>query len=899
MALKQCSMCDRTFTKLEHLKRHERSRMSDHSVYPCNSLTKDQTPKSARMNAQHAARAFREGNVCPSFRLRPLMQPRSDVLFRHCKGHNQVAMNRRKDEEQGHGSLQPMDVSNQPSQFHLPGHMAGPTPAPSLQSGDMPLPEGANAPAIHPNSGHRMEALINAAQHLEPTAYPSWQSPSSMHPDTYQMAGHHDSNLGPPIDPSMESLSFTPAANVGNFDPWAFDLMQSHQAMLGQTTSSSLRSWLFTPDGNMDTPNGNHRQDLDESLYQDGAVVPAHDQGSPSDAMSIASRIPRERFARVANCWPPQISRTTRMMPILWQDLALQGCPNIFADDTTHLIEQHASQDERRNSRWCLDELRRKSLQDVLAQAPPVDTSRFNHRGSFVGTNSMAGPGTSLPFPPTEILDIALEMYQNYFHPTLPVIHVPTFSAKQAARPLLLSMCLIGLSIIGTAGAVKFVTQSFPSLLQLVLADLRSLRSSEDPPQRHMRTIATGLLALNLASITGRKNRIAQAEELYIELITVSQNQGLFSVNDGMDVGELLRSCADGEHRWKAWVNIECVKRITYGLIQADCWWSGHLSSSPIIRPELVQVYPVANQSLYQADSPTTWSQVVDQGTPAHIDAITPYPDLAPAPNPRSLDLACNQLTLISLRMLEANDRLGVMSDYQHLEPWRVFAGDERSRGIVSLMVSFRSVPDLNSLVLWHKLCMKLGANIQHFELAAGRAGAGPAANALEHISAWTQTSTARRSILHAAQIYKLLSDRKVSDVVHPHSIVALFHAALVLGLYVFTVPPSSSSDGTGYELSDPVDWAGLDRVGLVDREEGSGAIKAESATARFILRGGSLSMGNVTLEAGYAAARKTLLHCADLMEGMGRWKSRTFSQILHIMSDDLTEFNGLDHDDG
>jgi hypothetical protein len=833
------------------------------------------------------------------FHLYPLMRQRSDVLFRHCKGHNQVAMNRRKDEEQTHGSLQAMDVSNQPSQFHLPGHMAGPTPAPSLQGGDMPLPEGANAPAIHPNSGHRMEALINAAQHLEPTAYPSWQSPSSMHPDNYQMAGHHDSNMGPPIDPSMESLSFTPAANVGNFDPWAFDLMQSHQAMLGQTTSSSLRSWLFTPDGNMDTPNGNHRPDLDESIYHDGTAGPVHDHGSPSDAMSIASKIPRERFARVANCWPPQISRTTRMMPILWQDLASQGCPNIFADDTTHMIE-HPSQDERRNSRWCLDELCRKSLQEVLAHAPPTDTSRFDHRGSFVGTNSMAGPANNLPFPPTEILDIALEMYQNYFHPTLPVIHVPTFSAKQAERPLLLSMCLIGLSIIGTAGAVKFVTQSFPSLLQLVLADLRSLRSSEDPPQRHMRTIATGLLALNLASITGRKNRIAQAEELYIELITVSQNQGLFSVNDGMDVGELLRSFAEGEHKWKAWVNIECVKRITYGLIQADCWWSGHLSSSPIIRPELVQVYPVTNQTLYQAESSTTWSRLLDQGTPAHIDAIAPYPDLAPAPNPRSLDLACNQLTLISLRMLEANDRLGVKSDHRHLEPWRVFADDERSRGIVHLMVSFRSVQDLNSLVLWHKLCMKLGANMQHFELAAGRAGAGPAATALEHISAWTQTSTARRSILHAAHIYKLLSDRKVSDVVHPHSIVALFHAALVLGLYVFTVPPSANpNDGSGYELSDPVDWAIVDKVGLVDREEYLNTTNTDSATARFILRGGILSMGNVTLEAGYAAARKTLLHCADLMEGMGRWKSRTFSQILHIMSDDLTEFTGPDHDDG
>lgn len=28
MAIKQCSKCERTFTKAEHLKRHERSRMS-------------------------------------------------------------------------------------------------------------------------------------------------------------------------------------------------------------------------------------------------------------------------------------------------------------------------------------------------------------------------------------------------------------------------------------------------------------------------------------------------------------------------------------------------------------------------------------------------------------------------------------------------------------------------------------------------------------------------------------------------------------------------------------------------------------------------------------------------------------------------------------------------------
>ncbi|KAJ8111616.1 hypothetical protein OPT61_g5833 [Boeremia exigua] len=820
----------------------------------------------------------------------------ADVLFRHCKGHNQVAMNRRKEhEDQGLGQLPSVHGTNQTSQYQLPGHMAGPTPAPSLQGGDMPLPEGANAPSIQANSGHRMEALINAAQHLEPSAYSAWQSPSSMHPDNYQLAGHPDSNLGPPIDPSMESLSFAPAGNVGNFDPWAFDLMQTHQAMLAQTPSHSLRSWLFPPDGSMETSNGSHRPDLEESLYH-SAPVNTRDEQSPSDAMSIASRIPRERFARVANCWPPQISRTTRLMPILWQDLASPGCSNIFWDDTAHMFEQSPSHDERKNSRWCLDEAGRKSLQDVLTQAQLAENSSPNHRKSLAGANGMAATGNNLPFPPAEILDIALEMYQNYFHLTLPVIHVPTFSVKQAARPLLLSMCLVGLSIIGTAGAVKFVTQSFPGLLQLVLSDLRSLRSSEDPPQRHMRTIATGLIALNLASITGRKNRIAQAEELYIELLTVAQNQGLFSVNDGTDVGALLSSISNKEQKWKSWINIECVKRVTIGLIQADCWWSGHLSSSPIIRPELVQVYPVTNQNLYQAESSTAWSQLTNSGTTAHIDAITPYPDLAPAPNPHSLDLACNQLTLISLRMLEANDRLGVKSDYGNLEPWRLYAEDERSRGIVPLIVSFRSISDLNSLVLWHKLCMKLSANIQHFEYAAGRAGAAPAATALDQIASWTQTSTARRSIIHAAHIYKLLSDRKVSDIVHPHSIVALFHAALVLGLYVFTVSSDARSEGASYELLESVDWTAIEDLGLAGSMQSCGT---GSAAAQFIQSGGPIRMSNIPLEGGYAAARKTLLHCADLMEGMGRWKSRTFSQILHIMSDDLTEFNGLDHDDG
>jgi hypothetical protein len=312
-------------------------------------------------------------------------------------------------------------------------------------------------------------------------------------------------------------------------------------------------------------------------------------------------------------------------------------------------------------------------------------------------------------------------------------------------------------------------------------------------------------------------------------------------------------------------------------------------------------VYPVTHQSLYQAESSTAWCRIVESGTPMHINAITPYPDAAPAPESQSLDLVYNQITLILLRMCEASDRLGAKDHHQHLEPWRVFAEDQRSCGIVPLVVGFKSITDLNSVVLWHALCMKLGANLQHFELAAGRGGAGPAATALEHISTWSQLPTARRSIIHAAHIYKLLSDRKVSDIVHPHSVVALFHAALVLGLYIFTVRPPipvDNTDSTSFDILDIVDWAATGQLGLTSSQQPPIVGRTDLASTRFIKTGGSLNMATVAIEGGYAAARKTLLHSADLMEGMGRWKSRTFSQILHIMSDDLTEFNGPDHDD-
>ncbi|KAF1996675.1 hypothetical protein P154DRAFT_607773 [Amniculicola lignicola CBS 123094] len=916
MALKQCSLCDRKFTKLEHVKRHERSHTRERP-YECPTCKK------------HFSR--------------------SDVLFRHCKGHAQNALNRQQNQQQQQQQLNPNSTEDSqtphPNGLHAePGPNSAQTPQlhqdPSLSplsrrrsSQQVPQTNGDSnhnshlSPAVHvrrasiaqqPSPGDsRLEALLNAAQHLEPSSDIAWRTPSPINlpSDHDRFLTRSQDSMPPPIDPAIDMLSFSPAGHVSSLDQWAFELVQSNHPLPNRTPADALQTWLFPMEGDLLPSNTSHHMAMDSHFDTDGFRNPGESQASPSgSSTSIASRIPQERFARVQSCWPSRHRKSARLMPSLWQNLAACDSTNILSDIPPGVVETPISERERRNSRWGLDEECRDMLQGVLNNAPqPPSVSRGESYGDTASSAGDAGasPGVDgIQFPPAEILDIALEMYLYYFHPTLPIIHIPTFSAKNAPRTLLLSMCLIGLGILGTAGASKFVSRTFPSLLQLVSAELQSVSSGTHCPNKQLRIIATALLTLNLASITGRKSRIAQAEKLYSDLITLAQHHGLFSAHENAPPDALLDEMLDIDVRWKAWSRMECVKRIIFGLLESDGWWAAYLCAAPLIRVETVQVLPPAEYQLYHANSATKWFHLVQRGARIHTTKITPSFLPTPGLKLESTSFRC-LLTILQLRIYEANDRLANANGPQkHLEPWRIYCEDLRSRDLIPLLVNLSSssidalrTSDLNASVLWHASCMMLGANIRFFELAAGRAGPGPAVAALEDISAWSQTPSARRAVLHAAHIFKLLFDRKVSDIVNPHSVLALFQAALVLGLYIFTLPSTAPTCGINdncIELLELVDWTGVGHVGLMDNANSPNTPLGfgDGAVVNFIRNGGPFSITGIALEGGYLAARRTLLHCADLMDGMGRWKSRTFSHILHIMSDDLTDMDVVDSDE-
>lgn len=312
----------------------------------------------------------------------------------------------------------------------------------------------------------RLEALLSAARQLGTPAEVPWRSPSP--PQTRMEPVSVLDREGPvtiqqPIEATTDLLSFSAQGHMSSLDQWAFELVQSDHPMPNRTPADALQTWLFPLDAELS--NGNDPQSAidDGQLQSESMRPPDPNHGSPSESIaSFASKIPKERFARVESCWPSKHRTSSRLMPTLWRDLASCETTNLLTDSSSGLPERVPTARERRNSRWGLDDECRDALHQQLNAAPsPWKSDTVTDTASSASEVAVSPAPDGIQFPPAEILDIALEMYLRYFHPTLPIIHIPTFSAKNAARPLLLSMCLIGLSILGTTGALKFVAKSF------------------------------------------------------------------------------------------------------------------------------------------------------------------------------------------------------------------------------------------------------------------------------------------------------------------------------------------------------------------------------------------------------------------------------------------------------
>ncbi len=181
---------------------------------------------------------------------------------------------------------------------------------------------------------------------------------------------------------------------------------------------------------------------------------------APTEDSTGGRGMPTEQYDIVKNCWPTHPNQDNRLKDDLW--LSLFSCPNdnIFA---TEILGAHnSSNGEAQGPRQGFDEACRLRLREEFGHLPLEELHDSDEGDELAVSSTHSSMRTSSHFPPVELLDIALNLYFRNFHPTIPFVHIPTFSPATTHPSMLFAVCLIGLSILGTSGARKFVASTFP-----------------------------------------------------------------------------------------------------------------------------------------------------------------------------------------------------------------------------------------------------------------------------------------------------------------------------------------------------------------------------------------------------------------------------------------------------
>ncbi|KAE8353144.1 hypothetical protein BDV28DRAFT_113119 [Aspergillus coremiiformis] len=848
VSIKKCTICDRRFKKTEHFKRHERSHTKE-KPYEC--------------------------DVCHK------RFSRSDVLSRHAKGHTSPAAHTTNG-----------TISNQQPSASL-GQNSNYQPSNALDKGQQPFPGIGAGVHLRPMQTHLVEPRnvpVSVAAGL-PSSLDCLADVSTHHAQT-----ECDANSILVVD--QQSFFEVPPTYQPSYRNSMFDAMPNGSPQL----------WLNFSDATSYPGSLDFGQDPNLGLVDENVGVPAAQRsqrldGPSTDKIGPNSElpIPEERFAKVQRYWLGPANNTGRLINALWRDVAYGNLDNIFA---LHSGQSPSSPSSLlQNSRYGLDEGRRRQLHAAFGYMRLYNRQpRAPNNTPIYDLVPIALPN----FPPAEILDMALDVYFRNFHPLVPFVHLSTFSAGNANLSVLYVMCLIGMALLGTQGTASFVSKNFAFVLEKLIAELARCSVGTESPGNTMSAFAAALLFLNLAALTGEKGHIEKSQMLYINLISIAQRQGLFSTTEGQLLDRsLFDSIADNDLRWKAWSKVESVKRLIAGLLLLDAWYSSFLSTSPIIVPDSIQFILPCSEVLYEANNSTQWIRLISEGQCMLMPTVVSPSEHVEMP---ALDSNTDHfgmhavLSIVQLRLSEAYHRLLSCRASYPFAPCHTYAMDGRARCLSTLQVQIASKYghilerlNPNAILLWHNMCMNLTADIQIFELAAGRAGPGPARKALDEITAWSQTPAARRACLHAAHVYKVMINRKASDHITFHSVVSLFSAALVLGLYIYMVPSNTEPQpgSAPIELLDDIDWNNLSTEGFTSFMEPNGAhscATSDDPIVNFIRNGGTVYFRGISFQGGYHSARRILLDYAGLLKDTGKWSVRKFSHVLYIMSDVLME---------
>lgn len=164
--------------------------------------------------------------------------------------------------------------------------------------------------------------------------------------------------------------------------------------------------------------------------------------------------ISNEQFEQVRRLWPTRRRIVTLSpSPVCWDDILLHPEDNIFSSTEVRskaILEPSPAT----GSPWGLTEgCRHRLAQSIINYA--------SHSVNQTNGLDYDEPWNGEP-PPTDILDLCLDLYFSQFHVHLPFVHPGTFKACHTPSILLFPMCLVGMMILSRSAARKLIAKYLP-----------------------------------------------------------------------------------------------------------------------------------------------------------------------------------------------------------------------------------------------------------------------------------------------------------------------------------------------------------------------------------------------------------------------------------------------------
>jgi hypothetical protein len=613
---------------------------------------------------------------------------------------------------------------------------------------------------------------------------------------------------------------------------------------------------------------------------------------------TTTSQTDTNNLSAVQQAWPRRKAVSVRrIVHTLWQAASDHDCRNLFSSSyqQQQTVPISAIEPLLKTSRWNMDVSCRDRLvgdcDQMLHNAEQPDVSapmNTRHTMGEVGSDRLFSEALIPPIPSHEVLDMSIDNFFRRTHPVIPFIHAATFDATLTPSPFLLTVCLIGLDHEYCPNAKALVCFYLSKLIRYCRHDLTYNALGKTGVQQLLTSLATATLVLYLGLSYDSMLDEHEAHMLLIQVAFIADRHGLFEAKEpsGID-SDAPDHAVSTEVRWAAWARGESTKRFILSLISIDSTYTHMLDLAANIGLERVLVVLPVEPDLFAASSASEFEHRRRLGmsvSTARVDLIGPCSSYL-----ESLD-GSNIISILHLLALqEAAFRHSVLP-VQHTSlvenafvPARVLAIVPKFKHLAGSLSSistqyvraFEIQPD--AALLWNHSCLALCVELSIVHVACGKDGMEAAQVALAELSSWVRTPSARRSILHAAQIFYILSRHRVAD----NKLLLIesrcSDAALVFAVYAHLCRRYSEVSLTDHslELLQDIDWGAVRSEGL-DFHSSSRLPELHSPSVdaifdldarSFILHGGQISFGGSRPDFPQNSARRIMLDFASLLE--------------------------------